>query len=337
MIRVLPDALGRTRELVEPELRSVTGRLVPEVRRIASYHFGWTDPEGRPTGSVGGKGLRPTLALLCAEGAGGAAQDALPGAVAVELVHNFSLLHDDVMDHDTERRHRPTAWSVFGVGEAIVAGDALLVLALELLVEDPRPERVRAASMLARATTAMIAGQGQDLAFESRSDVALADCLRMSGRKTGALISCACSVGAVLARAPEAVVSALGRYGSHLGLAFQAVDDLLGVWGDPERTGKPAFSDLRQGKKTIPVVAALEAADADGRLRALLDGGRPLREPDLLAAAELLEACGARERTIQRAEDELEAALGCLDEVGLAGGPRRGLEEIARFVVSRER
>lgn len=338
MIRVLPESLQRTRELVDPALREVVDRLTPEVRRIVTYHLGWTDAGGRPAAAGGGKALRPTLALVCGEAAGGSVGDALPGAVAVELVHNFSLLHDDVMDHDTERRHRPTAWAVFGVGEAIVAGDALLTLALQHLVEDPAPERIRAASMLAGATAAMIAGQGEDLAFESRSDVSLADCLRMSGRKTGALLSCACSIGAVLSGAPEGAIRALGEFGSHLGLAFQAVDDVLGIWGEPERTGKPTFSDLRQRKKTIPVLAALEASPGrDGELRALLDGNGSPGEEDLVALVRHMEAGGARERTLERAARELELAVGCLDGAGLAEGPRRELEEIAGFVVSRER
>ncbi len=177
--------------------------------------------------------------------------------MAIELVHNFSLVHDDIIDGDLERRHRPTMWAEHGVGHAIIAGDALATLAFQILLEEPTPERVRAAVRLAEATQAMIAGQAEDMASELRDSLSVEECLQMEAGKTGALLSCAAAIGAILAGAPAATVEALADFGRHLGIAFQAVDDVLGIWGEPSVTGKPVGNDLRQHKKTLPIALAL--------------------------------------------------------------------------------
>ncbi len=210
-------------------------------------------------GASGGKALRPALALLSARAAGEPAERGVPAAVAVELVHNFSLLHDDIMDRDTERRHRPTAWTVFGTPAAILAGDALLALAQDILLEDGGPQGRWAARCLLAAVQRLISGQSADMEFEQRRSVSMDECLTMAGDKTAALMACACSIGAIYTGAPPSLAMRLADFGSHVGLAFQLVDDLLGIWGAPEVTGKPVWSDLRTRKKTLPVVAAMAA------------------------------------------------------------------------------
>jgi geranylgeranyl diphosphate synthase type I len=337
-----PACLGRARELIQPALRRSVDGLAPLLRAVISYHLGFVDRDGRPAVGDGGKAVRPALAFLSAEAVGGSAEVAMPGALAVELVHNFSLLHDDVMDRDLERRHRPTAWALFGVGQAVVTGDALLVLAQALLLEPPSPERERASLALTRATARMIAGQAEDLAFESRTDVTVEECLRMCAHKTGALLSFAASVGAILAGAEERRVAALEEFGMHLGLAFQAVDDILGIWGRPEATGKPVAGDLRSSKKTLPVVGALEslaagresAGEAE-RLRGYLADG-PLAEEDVAAAVWLVERGGGRERSMSVADRELQLALDSLDHVELDPVARGELSELAAFVTARD-
>lgn len=332
----VPAAFGRARELLEPAAREAVGRLSPRIRRVVAYHLGWQDAEGIESGEGGGKAVRPALVFASARAAGGVPQDAIPGAVAVELIHNFSLLHDDVMDEDAERRHRPTAWSLFGIGEAILAGDALHALAQEVLIEKPTPERLGAAAALADATAAMITGQSEDLAFEARDDVTVDECLVMLGHKTAALASGACRIGAILAGAGERSQNALGDFGRHLGLAYQAVDDVLGIWGRPEVTGKPAWSDLRQHKKTLPVVAALAAGGPSSeKLRTFLSAGEPSDE-EVVAAAALVEGNGGRERAMQEASRQLAGALQSLDRIDVAGEARRDLEEIAGFITVRE-
>jgi geranylgeranyl diphosphate synthase type I len=245
-------------------------------------------------------------------------------------------VHDDVMDGDRERRHRPTVWALFGMGQAIVVGDALLALATEVLLEDPRPEARAAADLLTRATAEMIQGQAEDLAFESRLDVSLEECLGMTGRKTGALLSCAAAIGAVLGGGDDGTVEALRSYGRHLGLAFQAVDDVLGIWGDPAVTGKPAAGDLRQHKKSIPVVHALTSGTPGAAdVRAFLSNGQPDEEQVARTVARLEDA-GSRVWTLGLAGRELSAALDALAGRGLDRQVVGELEEIAVFVTRRD-
>jgi geranylgeranyl diphosphate synthase, type I len=331
-----PQVLRRARRLLDPALRERVDRLPPEVGRVIAYHLGFTDAEGHPVDADGGKAVRPALALLSAEAAGAPAEAGLPGAIAVELVHNFSLLHDDVMDHDLERRHRPTAWALFGVGQAIVTGDALMIEAIAALLDVTVPHGVRAASSLTTATARMIAGQAQDLSFASRLDVTPDECLAMCADKTGALLSCASSIGAILAGASQAVVDALAGFGLHLGLAFQAVDDLLGIWGRPGATGKPVAGDLREHKKTLPVVIALASSGRNrDRLAAVLSNGS-MTEEAVHEAMELVERCGGRAGCLREAERQLDAAMGWLDRAPLEASARAELEEVAAFVAARD-
>jgi geranylgeranyl diphosphate synthase type I len=326
-VTALPEPLERTRVLVTPALEQALARLAPGVREVADYHFGFAD------GHAAGKAVRPALALLSAEAAGAPAEVGLDGAVAVELVHNFSLLHDDIMDRDGERHHRATAWTVFGEAPAILAGDALATLSLQVLLDPPSPERLGAASLLAEATQRMIDGQAQDLALEGRGDVTLDECLTMLSAKTGALLSCASAIGAVLAGAPPPLVQRLRTFGSQLGIAFQAVDDQLGIWGEPELTGKPAWSDLRQRKSSLPVAAALQADGTE--LRALLARAQ-LSEDELERAAALVEAAGGRKWAAVEAERRLGSALTELAGDGIAPSARDELQALARFIVDRE-
>jgi len=343
-----PVVLDRVRLLTMPALRAAVDRLEPSIARVAAYHLGWVDAEGNAMAGNGGKAVRPALAVLSAEAVAADAEVALPGAVAVELVHNFSLLHDDLMDGDEERRHRPTSWKVFGPAMAILAGDALLALAEDVLLEAPGETGPRAARHLTEATDRLITGQAEDLSFEGRLDVSVGECMAMVGNKTGALLACSASIGAVLAGAPAESVEALSGYGYHLGLAFQAVDDLLGIWGQPEVTGKPAWSDLRQRKKSVPVAYALSSGGRVGeRLAGLLEvagpadaraaeGGPRLSEEDLALAAKLVQEAGGRDWTMAEAERQLGLALRRLDQVAVPAAARDELAGLARFVTSRE-
>lgn len=340
----VPDVLTRCRQAIDPVLASAVERLSPELCQIARYHLGWSDAEGRPVAAPGGKGIRPALTLLGTQAVGASAEVGIPGGVAVELVHNYSLIIDDVIDLDTERHHRPTVWTLFGVSHAIIAGEALQVLAHQVLLDMPSEIGAKASAALAAATTIMIAGQSDDIAFERRRDINIEQCVAMSAAKTGALLGCAASIGAILADAPAEAVDALRDYGRLLGLAFQAVDDLLGIWGDPARTGKPQGSDLRQRKKSMPIVYALGAEDPEAEeLRSLIlgpaetAGTRPsLSSGEVARATRLIEAVGAREWTVTEAKSNLDAALGALERVPLAPDAHRELADLAVFVVERE-
>ncbi|MEV1179413.1 polyprenyl synthetase family protein, partial [Nonomuraea sp. NPDC049784] len=261
----------------------------------------------------------------------------LPAAAAVELVHAFSLLHDDVMDDDPVRRHQPAAWTVFGRSEAILCGNALLALAGDLLLEQGTPGYTAAARALNHATLSLIAGQAQDLEFQDRDDVTREECLRMSRHKTASLLACACSIGVTAVEGPAPLAGSLAAFGTEAGLAFQLADDLLGIWGRTEVTGKPVLSDLRARKKSLPVVAALTGRTAAGhRLAGLLARPDPLTESDLHDAAQLIEQAGGRAWAELEAERRLDAAARCLADVDIPTDVRAEFLHIARFIASRD-
>jgi geranylgeranyl diphosphate synthase, type I len=308
--RSAAEVLAWGRELVTPALRAAIDTLPAAMRTVSGYHFGWWDDQGRPSSADAGKALRPTLALLAAAAVGGASPTALPAAVGVELVHNFSLLHDDVMDGDTTRRHRPTVWHVFGVSAAILAGDALLALAFDVLAASGNPAAQAGTRSLSAAVQDLVDGQSSDTAFERRTDVELAECLRMAQGKTGALLGRACALGAAFGGGDAEQVAGLRCFGERLGLAFQLVDDLLGIWGDPAVTGKPTHSDLRNRKKSLPVVAALNSGTSAGaELATLYHRAQPLSPDELAHVAGLVERAGGRAWSQAKAEELLAEAL----------------------------
>jgi Geranylgeranyl pyrophosphate synthase len=206
---MLPAVVDKVRAVLDPVLSKAIARLAPLARQVVKYHLGWTDAQGNEQDKSSGKFIRPALVVLSAEACYADWEVALPGAAAIELVHNFSLLHDDVIDVDRTRRHRSTAWAQFGVGAAIIAGDALMALAPKLLMEAGHPE---AAYVLMDATSQMIDGQCFDMDFERRDEVSFGECLTMAAGKTGALLGCAACLGAVMAGAPDVTVEGLRRY-----------------------------------------------------------------------------------------------------------------------------
>jgi geranylgeranyl diphosphate synthase, type I len=319
------DTLARAKSVVEPALTEVTLRLSPELRPVILHHL-----------SGGGKLVRPTLALLSAKAVGADEKTGLVGALAIELVHNFSLIHDDIIDGDVERRHVPTVWAEFGVGPALIAGDGLLTLAFQLLLEEPTTERVNATRLLADATQAMIVGQAEDINSEHLSSLTLEECLRMEAGKTGALLACASSIGAVLAGADEATVRALSDYGQHLGLAFQAVDDILGVWGDPKVTGKPVGNDLRLRKKTL-LISVANSKGFDVFAETGITNDEEMTDAQVTAAMDFLDDCGARYETLEMAETNLAAALASLERVPLDSSAVTELSAIAHYVIERDK
>src|SRR5450432_289266 len=338
----VPAVLGRARALVSSALRAAVDGLDDDrMRTICAYHLGWVDAEARPTdvggGGGSGKAIRSTLAVLSAEAGGGSASDGVAAAVAVELVHNFSLLHDDIMDRDVERRHRPTAWGVFGEGEATLAGDAMLTAAIDVLVRDGAAGS-RSLPSLLEAIQLLISGQSADLALESKPSVDLDEVLRMEAGKTAALLACAASIGAIAADAPPSVVAGLAAYGHELGMAFQLVDDILGITGNAAATGKSSSSDVRAGKRSAPIVAALTSGTAASKLLArLLAEGPPASDDDVTYATKLIDEAGGLDWAAQEADRRLALALGHLENTAAPAGTTSDLAALARYVVERDR
>lgn len=336
-----PQILARCRELVRPALAAAIERLHPWPREMAAFSLGWCEVGGKPGSGAHGKGVRQALTVLCAEAAGAPGESAVAGAVAVELIHTFSLLHDDIMDGDETRRQRETVWKAYGTGPAVLAGDALFALALETLATSQNANSGAAIRKLSEALNNLVHGQAEDLLFEARPwtgphAVQLHEYRSMADHKTGALLGCAAALGAVLAGAPSSTVTALAQAGQHLGVAFQAVDDLLGIWGDPEVTGKPVHSDLRRRKKTFPVLAALTTnSPAAPRLTALLESPSALDEVTVRHAAELIEEAGGRSATLDEASRHLDIASACLHSVPLAPTAVGEILTLLPFLITR--
>jgi len=338
-----PAAFARYRGALDETLRSLLGEGLPpgrhpeELHRMLRYHLGWADAEGRPLRGDGGKALRPTLCLLACEAAGGDWRAALPAAAALELVHNFSLVHDDIQDRDLERRHRPTVWSVWGEPQAINAGDALLILgrlALLRLADSGLPaDRVAAAArVLDERTLEIVEGQALDISFEERLDVDEDAYLEMIEKKTGALFDCALRLGALAASDEAEIVEGLGACGRWLGVAFQVRDDALGIWGAESKTGKPPAQDVRNRKKSLPAVYALARSE---ELRRLYAQPR-LSEADVSLVLRALDDVGAAAYCRTLAEEYHDRALAQLEPLPLAPAPAAELRQVADFLLERD-
>jgi geranylgeranyl diphosphate synthase type I len=299
---------------------------------MLAYHLGWTD------GGASGKRIRPLLCLLACTAAGGEWRQALPLAAAVELIHNFSLIHDDIQDNSPLRHGRPTVWSRWGAAQAINAGDAMFTLAFlaphrltELGV--PAATTLAAVAELTRTCLALTQGQYLDMAFEQRQRVSVAEYLAMIEKKTGVLIAAAAHLGASAARAAPERLSAFYRFGLNLGLAFQLQDDLLGIWGDPAITGKSAASDLEKRKKSLPVVYGLEHSAEFARAYS-----QPHQPGEPVAAlAELLERLGARAEAERRAQAATACAIEALDQCQPAGPAGQALRDLTEQLLGRRR
>ncbi len=341
--RAVASALSRYREPITSALHEAINRshtLTPaddDTRALLesfygqiAYHFGWRDARLAARKAQLGKLLRPTLVLLGYEiGASartGAAVDlsevsAVAGsaALAVEMIHNFSLIHDDIEDGDDLRHHRATLWRVWGQPQAINTGDGLFALARLTLFDllktgVPADLVVRLAALLDVTCLRLCEGQFLDMSFEGREDVTVPMYLEMIERKTAALMECSLEMGALLGGADEHLRAQLGAFGRALGMGFQLRDDLLGIWASDRTLGKVAAGDLRRKKMTLPVIYALEHAQPDERealARVLAAEGPPTDEQIGLSLA-ILERTGARARALHELRAQCEAARAIL-------------------------
>ncbi|MEO5986055.1 MAG: polyprenyl synthetase family protein [Candidatus Limnocylindria bacterium] len=337
---------------IETEMASVLDERDGHARSLyemLSYHLGLDGDPG-----VRGKRMRPLLGALAYQSLTGDYRPAMPGAAAVELGHNFSLVHDDIEDADLERRHRPTLWAIWGIPLAINAGDALFALsrlALYRLLGDFSETRVLALMRVYDETClALCEGQYLDISFERRADVTVDAYLEMIGRKTAALLAASVQAGAILATDDAEVVEAYRRFGYDLGMAFQMADDVKGTFWSSSESGKPEAGDVRKRKKTLPIVWALEHASAENRQRLATiyhDGMRATdgRGPEPQAARqmtddevgevlELLEECGAREHSLSEARHYRDRALEHLEKLPCLPDGKRELAALVRSVIA---
>jgi geranylgeranyl diphosphate synthase type I len=322
---------------IEDDLRQAAipfqSKSLTQLSEMIAFHHGWLGDR-----AARGKRVRPLLTVLSCQACGGDWRQALPAASAVELIHNFSLVHDDIEDRSDTRRGRPTLWTRAGVPQALNTGDALFVLAHlslhRLLDQRLLPEAVLSIQEdLDQACLALTQGQHLDIAFETRDAVEPAEYIEMVEGKTAALLSAATSIGARVALAAPPQVERLSRFGRELGLAFQMQDDILGIWGDPAVTGKPTGDDLLCHKKTLPTLLGLNRSEAFRALWARTDA-----EADRLAAMrQELENCGALHATQEDTAKHTDLALSALDEASPAEPAGSLLQALSRQMLGRQR
>ncbi|HLG52183.1 MAG TPA: polyprenyl synthetase family protein [Chloroflexota bacterium] len=341
-------ALGTIIARYRPEIEDALREAFPEDDRapglynILRYHLGWVDETFAPRRQPGGKLLRPTLCLLCGEAASGSHRRALPAAVAVELVHNFSLIHDDIEDHSPDRHGRRTVWNIWGSPIAINAGDAMFVLAQLALIRAPAygvdPSTTLAAlRVLNQCCLELTEGQHLDLSLEGDPTTTREQYLQMIARKTAALMGGAAQLGAFCATGDKALAEHYRAFGTLLGMAFQIQDDVLGIWGDPGQTGKPAAADVRGRKVTLPVIEGLQRAapEVAADIRGVYRGPSPPSDDDVARIVAHLTDLGIREQVEAEAASYIEQALAALERASPQARPAAELGALARALVHR--
>jgi geranylgeranyl diphosphate synthase type I len=340
----LEDAFATFLPQIEEEMRSLVAppdSLAAGHYHIMEYHLGWRDPLLGAAYFSAGKRIRPMLCVLGCGASGGRPEAAIPAAAGLELLHNFSLLHDDIEDDSPTRRHRPTAWVIFGMPLACNAADGMFGLshlAFYRLREQGVPDKavVEALEKFDRMCLRLTEGQYLDMSFETRLDVTTTEYDRMIAGKTGALLGCSPEIGALVAGASAAEVASYRRYGEGLGRAFQLQDDVLGIWGDEAETGKSVASDILAKKKSFPVVHALTHPATAGEMRERYAG--PAFGPDdigpILSILDRAESREATENEVRRASDAARAAL---DDVAPSANPQylNVMRDLLEALVSR--
>jgi geranylgeranyl diphosphate synthase type I len=335
----LRDRMTAYLPVVEKEIQRVVENTIhseySDLRRMLTYHMGW---EGEGAGpEARGKRIRPLLVLLCAEASGGDWQAALPAACAVELLHNFSLIHDDIQDQSPLRRGRATVWSIWGIAQAINAGDVMYTQAyraLRKLAETVSPAAaLEAHGVLEETCLRLTEGQFLDMAHEARRDLPMEAYWPMITGKTSALLGCCADLGALCAGADQDRRANFRQFGISLGLAFQVLDDWLGIWGDSEAIGKSVESDLVSGKKTLPVVFALSR----GGEFAQRWMGEPVTLADLPVVVRMLDESGASEYTLQKAAELTEQAQAALKRAVPSEDQSAALRELTANLLKRNK
>ena len=336
----LPESSVSYRRAVTVELKKVIDNGPPELGNILRYHMGWQDEYGHRCRKESGKFIRSSLCLLSCQAVGGNTSQAVPAAAAVELVHNFSLIHDDIEDASYERHHRPTAWKLWGQSQAINAGDATFTLAYLALVGLKQKGIagegiVHCAEVLSRACLELCEGQYLDIKYENRLDITVENYLDMAARKTATLFAASTSLGAYLGSENSELVDLFRLFGRALGIAFQIHDDILGIWGAPETVGKSA-DDIRQRKKTLPVAYALQSSKgaARERLRRFYSK-KSIEGEDIKEVTEILDDVNARNYAENVARQYYRNALAHLDATGLGTSSLAPVRETAGFLLTR--
>lgn len=304
--------------------------------------MGWADANGNPHEGMTGKAVRPSLCLFACEAVGGSVDDAMPGAIALELIHNFSLIHDEIQDCDEVRHNRPTLWATWGTPRALIAGNVLRLIAdmtMEKLAEEgANPAKVgEATELVTEAYLEMIEGQYLDISFEGKLDVSLGAYLKMISLKTGALIRCALNLGAAIGAENSGTIAAFRDAGSSLGFAFQIRDDVLGVWGDQTTVGKPVGSDIRRKKNSLPMVYAMaNATGHDKQILVNIYQEATVTEQDVDSILSVLDTVQAREYADKLVAIHCQHAIDALADFEMPLQFKQDFDELVSFIQLRQ-
>ncbi len=331
-------------QAIEAELRDLLTsheEAVAPLYQMMQYHMGWLNQHMQPENGSGGKRLRPVMCLLACEAVGADWHSALPAACSIELIHNFSLLHDDIEDGSDTRRHRTTVWTLWGTAQGINTGDAMWAISRLAIFRMARYHHdpatiLRVSELLDSSCLELCTGQYLDIHFETVPFVPLAEYERMIMGKTAALLSGALAAGAIIGGASDPVVEAYRAFGLELGLTFQITDDILGIWGDPRVTGKSAASDILAKKKTLPLLYALQWESDHGYTDLQRIYSQHTVSPeDIPTVLALLDRAGALEYARQQAEERQIKTLACLEATQITHPAQDTLRELALSILDR--
>lgn len=331
--------MQRYGEALDTTMRRVVSAVpdnIPGLSVMVRYPMGWVDENDQPYRGITGKRIRPMFLLLCNEAAGGDWQDALYAAAAVELLHNFSLIHDDIQDDSTVRHNRPTVWKVWGQANAINAGDILFSLAFialhRLSTTGMEPSNlIKIWEIFNLTNLELTRGQHLDMQFETRNDVTVDDYISMITGKSAALLAACAQIGAQIATGNDEIARRYAEFALNLGIAFQIRDDILGIWGDTDVTGKSTASDIASRKKSLPVLYGL----ANNHELTRIYSQDTLSPADVEKAVALLDAVGAREYTRNMEARYYNHALAMLEQAGPKGQAAEWLNQFATALFER--
>ena len=323
---------------IEDEIKKQVARLdEPHTKlyhEMLTYHMGWT---GESAGAkAAGKRIRPLLSLLASAAVGRSWEKTLPAAAGIELIHNFSLLHDDIQDKSETRRGRPTAWTIWGVAQAINAGDGMFILANmaigDLAQTHPAETVLQGERIFQEACLNLTRGQHLDIDYEKRTSIEVRDYWKMISGKTANLIAASMELGALFGGANAGIRLVYRDFGHYLGLAFQVQDDILGIWGDETVTGKSAASDLLEGKKSLPVLFGIEKG---GDFAQRWAQGN-ITEADVPQLAAMLEREGTRQRAQEAVDQMTDLALNSLRQTNPQGEAGDELFALTKWLLERD-
>ena len=328
---------------VESAMRDAIRSQSPEIDGFYGwmrYHLGWANEQFQAAQVDGGKRLRPVFCLLACEAVSGQWAAALQAAVAIEILHNFSLVHDDIEDGDERRRHRPTLWTLVGVPHAINAGDALFALAQRELLRSrtagvSAERTLRAAEIFEHTCVELVEGQYLDMRAEAEGTTSLDAYRQMIGGKTASLLGASTAIGACVASDDPDIIALYQRFGIELGLAFQMQDDVLGLWGDPEITGKPTGADLRRKKKSLPIVLAQSDGGVLAERLNCLFAQREISNGDIGAVMRMFDEAAIKGRAEQYASQHAQLATQTLEQIQEKGAASQSaMQTLAELTAS---